>query len=213
MSDDTQDLTAGEREYTLDELSKLANVTPRTVRYYIAEDILPPPIVGGRNATYSQEHLDRLIAIGAMKDMYLPLREIRHRLNTLTPEQMRDSDYLATLSQAVAMDRAMHRRGRGHGRSARNEMADSAAEYLDNVEDRRGGRRHRGPREPMRRPHEMRLPVAEPPATTWERFPLGDDAELLMRSSKVQNMGPKLHRMLHRLRHMIETEDSERNRS
>lgn len=209
MSDQTQDIAAHEREYTLDELSTLANVTPRTVRYYIAEDLLPPPIIGGRNATYSQEHLDRLMAIGAMKDMYLPLREIRHRLNTLTPEQMRDPAYLASLSQAVAVDRAMHKRLHTRERPARNEVRESAAEYLEHVEHRgpRGGHRAR----PMEPPVARSMP--EPPSTTWERFPLGDDAELLMRSSKVQRMGPGLHRTLHRLRHLIENDDNGRNRS
>ena len=213
MSDDTQDITAEEREYPLDELSKLADVTPRTVRYYIAEDLLPPPIVGGRNATYSQEHLDRLGAIGGLKAMYLPLREIRHRLNTLTPEQMRNPEYLATLARNVATERAKHRHamGRGGGRRAYQEVAESAADYLDRLdsrEERHEARRHRNEQR-----RSMPSPTVEPPSTTWERFPLGDDAELLMRTSKAQSMGPRLHRMLHRVRHLIETEDNERNRS
>lgn len=212
MSDETYDLTDPEREYTLDELSTLANVTPRTVRYYIAEDILPPPVIGGRNATYSQEHLDRLNAISAMKAMFLPLREIRHRLNMLTPEQMRDPAYLASLSQAVAADRAKHLHMGADNRSIRSEAVESAAEYIDHIDrrqDRRGERRsERG------RPREMRnMSIAEPPSQTWERFPLGDDAELIVRSSKVQSMGPRLHRTLHRLRHLIENDGNEGSRS
>lgn len=217
MSDETQDITAEGREYTLDELSKLADVTPRTVRYYIAEDLLPPPIVGGRNATYSQEHLDRLLAIGGLKAMYLPLREIRHRLNTLTPEQMRNPEYLATLARTVATERAMHKRdmGRGMGRRSHEDVAESAADYLDRLENRPGMRGSPGPRHSRRseRHVPMASPIVEPPSTTWERFPLGDDAELLMRTSKAQSMGPRLHRMLHRVRHLIETEENERNRS
>ena len=208
MSDQRQDMPTREREYTLDELSTLANVTPRTVRYYIAEDLLPPPIIGGRNATYSQEHLDRLLAIGALKDMYLPLREIRHRLNTLTPEQMRDPAYLTSLSQAVAVDRAMMKRMGQRGRPESREVRESAAEYLDHID-------RRAPRESRReRPaYSNAMAAPEPPSTTWERFPLGDDAELLMRSSKVKRMGPGLHRTLHRLRHLIENEDNGRSRS
>ena len=40
-------------------------------------------------------------------------------------------------------------------------------------------------------------------------YPLrsGDDAELLIRSGKAKNMGPRLYRTLHRLRQMIEAED------
>jgi hypothetical protein len=38
--------------YSLDELTSLADVTTRTVRYYIAEGLLPPPATIGRNASY-----------------------------------------------------------------------------------------------------------------------------------------------------------------
>jgi DNA-binding transcriptional MerR regulator len=215
MSDETYDLSAPEREYTLDELSSLANVSPRTVRYYIAEDILPPPTIGGRNAAYSQEHLDRLNAISALKAMFLPLREIRHRLNTLTPEQMRDPAYLASLSQAVAADRAMHRHMHAERRSMRSNAAESAAEYIDHIDrrqDRRGERRSERGRPRDTRPMPQ-ASMAEPPSQTWERFPLGDDAELIVRSSKVQSMGPRLHRTLHRLRHLIENDGNEGSRS
>lgn len=209
MSDETVDITMDEREYSLNELSTLADVAPRTVRYYIVEGLLPPPLTTGRNATYSQEHLDRLNAIAALKEMYLPLREIRHRLNTLTPEQMRDPAYLASLSQAVAMDKAM---GRRHGRRARH-GAQMAAESLESEHrsahqmHRRGPEHHESRRH---RPHEDEVTMTQPSSQTWERFPLGDDAELIIRSNTAQKMGPRLFRALHKLRHMIEAEtDSE----
>lgn len=210
MEDGTRDPSIEEREYSLDELSTLANVTPRTVRYYIVEGLLPPPLTGGRRATYSQEHLDRLHAIGSLKDMYLPLREIRHRLNTLTRAQIRDPAYLATLSQAVAVDRAMNKRMRHRARGDREENPSSAADYLDSV----GKPEPRGEmRLSQRAPEPMQQHMAQISSQTWERFPLGDDAELMVRSSKVQNMGPRLYRTLHRLRHMIDTDDNERGRS
>lgn len=193
MTDDTTDITNEEREYSLDELSTLAEVTPRTVRYYIVEGLLPPPLTTGRNATYSQDHLDRLNAIAAMKEMYLPLREIRHRLNILTPEQLRDPAYLASFAQAVAMDRA-GRRARHHGERPRSHHDRHA---------RRGERRG------------FREEDASPSNQTWDRIPLGEDAELIIRSDKARQMGTTLHRALHKLRHIIETEelDTERSRS
>lgn len=198
MTDETNDIIAEEREYSLDELSALADVTPRTVRYYIVEGLLPPPLTTGRNATYSQEHLDRLNAIASMKAMYLPLREIRHRLNKLTPEQMRDPAYLASLSQAVAMDRA----GRRHGRHARM--------HTDNAMHR--GERRRGHRRVEQ--HVATDAPEQPTSQSWDRIPLGEDAELLIRSHKARQMGTNLYRMLHKLRHMIENEEStERNHS
>lgn len=196
MTDETVDIETGAREYSLDELSTLADVSPRTVRYYIVEGLLPPPLTTGRNATYSQEHLDRLNAIASMKEMYLPLREIRHRLNTLTPEQMRDPAYLASLAQAVAMDRA----GRRHGGRARRHAGRGMSHQERNHEHRRVDRSP-DPKD-----------VADPSGQTWDRISLGDDAELLIRSHKARQMGTSLHRMLHKLRHMIETEtfDDER---
>lgn len=197
MNDETVDITSEQQEYSLDELSKLADVTPRTVRYYIVEGLLPPPLTTGRNASYSQEHLDRLNAISTMKEMYIPLRQIRHRLNSLTPEQMRDPAYLATLAQAVAMDRAGRRRER------RNHMH---GDHPLSHHERRG--RHR---RAERQPNDEEM--LQPSNQSWERIPLGDDAELLIRSHKAQQMGTRLYRTLHKLRHMIESEeDDERNR-
>lgn len=210
MTDEFVNMTQEEREFSLGELSEIADVSPRTVRYYIVEGLLPPPLTTGRNATYSQEHLDRLNAIAAMKEMYLPLREIRHRLNTLTPEQMRDPAYLATLSQAVAMDRSMgrrHERNPRHDRSA--QIGAAAARRMAHMES---PRRSMAQREQV---GSLSAPPMEDVSNTWERFPLGEDAELLIRSSKAKNMGPGLYRTLHRLRHMIENDrdDNERNRS
>lgn len=210
MTDEFVNMTQEEREFSLGELSEIADVSPRTVRYYIVEGLLPPPLTTGRNATYSQDHLDRLNAIAAMKEMYLPLREIRHRLNTLTPEQMRDPAYLATLSQAVAMDRSMgrrHERNPRHDRSA--QIGAAAARRMAHMES---PRRSMAQREQV---GSLSAPPMEDVSNTWERFPLGEDAELLIRSSKAKNMGPGLYRTLHRLRHMIENDrdDNERNRS
>lgn len=205
MTDETIDLTNDEREYSLDELSTLADVSPRTVRYYIVEGLLPPPLTTGRNATYSQEHLDRLNAIAAMKEMYLPLREIRHRLNTLTPEQMRDPAYLASLSQAVSMDRAARSSGRRAAMHAERAMFRG---------DHRGAHRRAERRPDAVREHAMAQPRETQPSTqSWDRIPLGDDAELLIRSHKAQQMGPHLYRTLHKLRHMIENVDNEDERS
>jgi len=68
------------------ELAEQAGVTPRTVRYYVAEGLLPSPGGSGQQRTYSREHLLRLRAIKRLKDAYLPLEEIRRRLEGLSPD-------------------------------------------------------------------------------------------------------------------------------
>lgn len=78
-----------DRHYSLTELTRAAGVSIRTVRYYITEGLLPPPLGAGPRAAYSEGHLDRLRLIGRLKQSYLPLREIRRRLDGLDDEQVR----------------------------------------------------------------------------------------------------------------------------
>ena len=61
---------------TIGGLSEAADVTARTIRYYVSEGLLAPPEKGGRGATYNDEHLARLLLIKRLKEEYLPLQEI-----------------------------------------------------------------------------------------------------------------------------------------
>src|SRR5438270_5009726 len=74
--------------YTISELADAAGTTPRTVRFYTAEGLLPPPDARGRYALYSNEHLDRLRLIDRLKEAHQPLNAIRERLSQLTREEI-----------------------------------------------------------------------------------------------------------------------------
>jgi DNA-binding transcriptional MerR regulator len=73
---------------TIAELAQRAGVTPRTIRYYLSEGLLPPPEGAGPNRVYTPEHLLRLEAIKCLKAMFLPLDEIRRRLSGLGPAEL-----------------------------------------------------------------------------------------------------------------------------
>ena len=77
--------------YTLQELTEETGVTSRTVRYYVSEGLLPPPVAAGPRSYYSEIHLQRLRLIGLMKDAYLPLREIRRRLQEINDDEVNDA--------------------------------------------------------------------------------------------------------------------------
>lgn len=70
-------------DYTIGELAARAGVTTRTIRYYVAEGLLPPPDARGPTAHYGHTHLLRLQAIARLKAAYLPLGAIRERLAAL----------------------------------------------------------------------------------------------------------------------------------
>jgi DNA-binding transcriptional MerR regulator len=80
---------SGAERLTLGELTAAADVSVRTVRYYIAEGLLPPPEGSGPGSSYAQGHLDRLLLIQRLKEAYLPLKEIRRRLSGLSDEEVR----------------------------------------------------------------------------------------------------------------------------
>jgi DNA-binding transcriptional MerR regulator len=86
--------------YSLTELAGLAGVTPRTVRYYVAQGLLPSPGTSGPGAKYDDGHLDRLRLIRRLQREHLPLADIRQRLAGL------DDATVATLADVPAADQA-----------------------------------------------------------------------------------------------------------
>lgn len=74
----------------ISELADLTGVSTRTIRYYIEEGLLPQPEIRGKYAVFNDDYLIRLKMIKYLKDAYLPLKEIRKRLDTLMVPEMRD---------------------------------------------------------------------------------------------------------------------------
>lgn len=59
----------------------LAGVTPRTVRYYIAEGLVDRPIGEKRGAHYVRRHLEQLLLIRRWTDAGLSLERVRELLS------------------------------------------------------------------------------------------------------------------------------------
>jgi DNA-binding transcriptional MerR regulator len=74
--------------YLISELARRAKVSVRTIRYYISEGLLPSPEGHGRYSVYDEEYLDRIELIKRLKDAFLPLKEIRRQLETLSKEEI-----------------------------------------------------------------------------------------------------------------------------
>lgn len=185
--------------YSLSELTDEAGVSVRTVRYYIAEGLLPPPITAGPRSYYTRAHLDRLRLIDRMKEGYLPLKEIRRRLTDLDDQEIHrlaKPDIPNTPQHAV--------------QEPPPQPPDSASSYIARLLHRPASAAPAQPAAPLhmaRRPQHS-LPgeapasyaespnavapsIAAPAPTTapspivegssWRRIPLTDDAELLIR--------------------------------
>lgn len=64
-------------------LSRDTGINVRTIRYYLAEGLLPSPSGRGPAATYGPGHRDRLRLIRRLQEAHLPLAAIRTQLEAL----------------------------------------------------------------------------------------------------------------------------------
>ena len=66
--------------FSIEELSTLAGVTPRTVRYYIAEGLVDRPEGVKRGSHYVRRHLEQLLVIRRWTDAGVSLERVRELL-------------------------------------------------------------------------------------------------------------------------------------
>ena len=66
---------------SLAELAERAGVPPRTIRFYIAQGLLPGPMRGGRTAMYGKAHLQLLDRIKALQGKGMTLAEVKFALS------------------------------------------------------------------------------------------------------------------------------------
>ena len=179
--------------YALTELSALAGVTPRTVRYYIAQGLLPGAGASGPGAKYDDTHLARLRLIKRLQAEHQPLAEIRRRLETL------DDAAIA----AIAVEHAPP------------PLSDSALEYIRRITRPAAPSQGLYLREaaPLivateaRPAQEMTPPSALSPRlerSLWERVDLAPDIELHIRRPLPRSTAKRVDRLIEIARDLLE---------
>jgi DNA-binding transcriptional MerR regulator len=176
--------------FDLNELAYEAGVTPRTIRYYVQQGLLPSPGTRGPGARYDRGHLDRLTLIKLLQRQHLPLAEIRRQL-----EELDDAGVRMALS---AVPDAEPRRG-------------SALEYVRERLARYEGRPGQGvpsegstmfPTARLLRDPESVKPSKPAARSTWERIPLAPDVELHVRRPLSREQNRFVERLLEAARHL-----------
>jgi len=196
-----------ESEYSLQDLVDLGGVTPRTIRYYIAQGLLPSPGKAGPGTTYTDGHLNRLRLIKRLQREHLPLAEIRSRVASL------DDATVAALveappSEPPAGSAIDYIRGVLGGDSSPDGMLWNATAAASSPSGPIGPPASPPPgnaidlREPAYRLAEPSPAYAEPPAPTpapdrsqWDRILLAPDVELHVR----RPLGRRAHKRVERL--------------
>lgn len=159
------------------ELAALAQVAPRTVRYYITQGLLPPPLTTGRTATYGMAHLWRLVIIRARQADGLALQAIRAQLGSLDD---------ATLQQrAIAIARSQEDRAATPSHADELRIS-SARRLLDQAA-----------------PTSMPDATLSSTERCWRRLPITPEAELLLESDAYDQLAPHLPTLLQMIRGML----------
>lgn len=199
--------------YTIGDLARVAGVTTRTVRYYVAEGLLPPPHGSGRAASYDDGHLQRLELIKLLKEEFLPLNEIRALLDGLDAAAVRDllaqkhqpppppapetaKAYLRALLDPPSASPPLLRQAAAQKAASQATPAPSPARTAG-----RSVARHSLVREQASTTTE----AGEPPDTTWQRYPLHPDIELHVRQPPTDSgLGPRIGQLITTIRRLIE---------
>ncbi len=112
---------------TINELSKMAQVTVRTIRFYTDEGVLDEPAGRDRYARYTRKHYLQLNAARTLKERYLPLRVIRDQMASLN-----ESDLERLAGPTPALIEARFKEAEGFGQY--DAVLFSAPQRFSNVE-------------------------------------------------------------------------------
>lgn len=162
--------------FELTQLADRAGVSPRTVRYYIQQGLLPAP-EKGPGAHYGPEHLERLLLIKRFQREHLPLAEIRRLLEE-------------SGGSITSAEREL---------TSRHNRMSSAEDYVRDVLSASGHRvsetGDKVPRSPPHPAHHLKK-ILTSVRSQWDRIILSSDVELHVRRPLTREQNKQVERLL-----------------
>ena len=170
--------------FDLPGLSDRTRISPRTIRFYIQQGLVPSPEARGPGAHYGQEHVDRLHLIKRLQQEHLPLSEIRRRIEKLSPDDVKR--ILAAKPERTP---------------------DSAREYVQRVLSEGVGS-VKAPEPPAMYAMMAEMPRERPrpsraARSQWERFSFAPEVELHVRRPVSREDNRKIERLLEAAREIF----------
>ncbi len=188
---------------SIEDLEKHSGLSTRTLHYYMSKGLLPGPETRGKNASYTQEHLDRLDLILILKEMHLPLDEIKAILDQLTPSEIihyRDSQ--EDLLEKIKSNKVITNESRKEVKTG------NALDYIKDLETAQSAHEMITESKPFRQYNNQPSFSIEAPKLRiekqqseskpeiWRRVVLSDGVELNIRESTEQKLRYKIDRLL-----------------
>jgi DNA-binding transcriptional MerR regulator len=201
--------------FDLNELAVAADVTPRTIRYYVQQGLLPSPGTRGPGTRYDRAHLVRLQLIRRLQRQHLPLAEIRKRLEALDDDGVREALTVSTeqtTTESSALDYVRELLARQSARTSAEPQPSShpPASGSEPTALRRSGSMFGGVLSRIVPPPstEQGRPVDQTRSTrsTWERIPLAPDVELHVRRPLSREQNRQVERLLEAARGLFAEE-------
>jgi DNA-binding transcriptional MerR regulator len=190
-------VTAFPPRFSLTELANVAGVTPRTIRYYIAQGLLAAPGNPGPGPKYTDADLARLRLIKRLQREHLPLAEIRTRLDGLADDDVVAADAAPERARDSALDYIQRMTGR--------RVAETRAPLLMPAmypPDPTSSIAPTVPAAPaLEQPSEARLERSQ-----WERIELAPDVELHVRRPLARQTARRVDRIISIARDLLEEE-------
>jgi DNA-binding transcriptional MerR regulator len=175
---------------SLKQLAEAADVTPRTIRYYVAQGLLPSPEQAGPNTRYTSGHLERLRLIKRLQAAHLPLATIRSQLDALGDNHDLLSTAPATPPVAPSKE--------------------SAADYIRSVLHEPAPRPMAARATFAPTPAWLQAPrsTTQPDRSQWDRVVLSPDVELHVRRPLTRDHNRRVDRLIAAARELLQEDKS-----
>ena len=190
----------------MSELAGVAGVTSRTVRYYIAQGLIPAPGTAGPGPKYTDADLARLRLIRRLQWEHQPLAEIRARLAGLDDTAVMALVETPEPPKETALDYIRRVTG-GH------RVSESGAPFLERAHYASAAPpAFSAATAPDLAPTVPAAPALESPAeprlerSQWERIELAPDVELHVRRPLARQTAKRVDRIVSIARDLLEEE-------
>lgn len=197
-------------DYTLDELAKLAGLKPRTVRFYIAQGLLPKADFAGAATRYTDSHLERLRLIKRLRAADQPVADIRRVLGAAVAESELGLD-----ADELGPRTAMRRMGPPPLAPLSAAPLPSLSEpprptptpALDYIRDVLARPRQAPTPPPTPAPAPVPAGTPTPDRSQWERVELAPDIELHVRRPLTGSQRKRIDRLITLAQQLLEEDD------
>ncbi|HNR02719.1 MAG TPA: MerR family transcriptional regulator [Anaerolineaceae bacterium] len=192
-------------KYWISDLAAVADVSRRTIRYYIQEGLLPQPKIRGKYAEFTETYIHRLRLIKVLKDAYLPLNRIRDVLNALKDEQVVplleefERDPVSALSGLQALP--VFDQSQSAAENVSGPASESALDYINNLRMHRKKINESNP--PSIVNFQRAYAPAQPVTVEWQRIKLAHGLELHVR----QPVRPHIQQLVDQVIEMVQQQN------